>query len=265
MAVSDLWSFFRQLLILPHRSTSDFVDIIAISLVLLLLELPLPVFLVLLYRTGITPALSRNLRFVAAALVAIRGAAFLFRIRDAWRAGILPVASHAALTEVRSQSWLWFFLSPASHWWTTMLVISRTLNFGSRLAFVFFLVALACQRGPSRNVDKHASRQVRNAALAAIFAQTLSIIILLISFQVFAHAVRTYGPAGTAVPGVLSDLRSLLFALPALIAPLIILVGVTRKALRASVSNVEGSQKNGADCRHPHGYPAYLCGCVWNP
>ena len=214
MAVSDLWSFFRQLLILPHRSTSDFVDIIAISLVLLLLELPLPVFLVLLYRMGITPALSRNLRFVAAALVAIRGAAFLFRIRDAWRAGILPDVSRVALRA-------------GSHLSAATFVISDAASFGSGLAFVFFLVALGCQSGPSQNAGKRASRQVRNAALIAISARALSIIILLISFQVYAHAVRSYGPAGTAAPSVFSELRRLLFELPGMIAPMIILAGVS--------------------------------------
>jgi hypothetical protein len=223
IAVSALWSFFRFLLTGPHTSTSDFAGSITVFLVILLLELPLPVFLVLLYRTGIRPELSRNLRFVAAALVAVRCAAILFEVRDQWNAAILPVASHVA-SPGGTQSW--FFLSPASHWWSSLLVISNVVNFGSRLAFVFFLVALARQNGPSQNADKHASSQVRNAALAAIFVGALSIVALLISFQVLAHAVRTYGAAGMTAPGMLSDLRRLLFALPSLIAPLIILVGV---------------------------------------
>jgi len=202
IAASALWSFFRQLLIGPHGSTSHFV-------LILLLELPLPVFLVLLYRAGTTPVLSRNLKLVAAALAAIRGAAVLFAVRDVLRAVILPIASHAAL--------------PA---WNPSLLISDAAGVVSGLAFLFFLVALARQRGPSRIAGKRASRQVRNAALIAIFARALLIIILLISFQVYTHEVRTYGQAGMAAPSVLSELRSMLFALPGLIAPWIILAGV---------------------------------------
>src|SRR5580692_1647392 len=110
IAVSALCGFFRQLLIGPHNSTSELVTITAFNLIFVLLELPLPVLLVLLYRTGTRPALSRNLRFMVATLVVIRGAAFLFGIRDVWRAGILPVASHAA-SPAGTQSW--FILSPA--------------------------------------------------------------------------------------------------------------------------------------------------------
>jgi hypothetical protein len=228
IAVSVLWSFFLQVLVGPHGSTSDLVGSIAISLVLLLFELPLPVFLVLLYRTGITPALSRNLRFVAVALVAIRTSAVLFDIGRVWRAGILPVASNA-VSPAWSQSW--FFLSPANHWWTATLMISNVVNVASRLAFIFFLVAIACQVAPSQNADKRASRQVRNAALVAIFTGALSIILLII-FQVYAHAVRTYGQAGAA-----ATLRSLLFALPGLIAPLIILVGIIRSPRITNADN----------------------------
>jgi hypothetical protein len=227
-AVSALWSFFLQVLIGPVTSTSGFVARIALSLVLLLFELPLPVLLVLLYRTGVRTALSRNLRFVAAALAAIRSVAFLFAVRDMWRAGIIPAASHAA-SPAGSQSWL--FLSPASHWWAITLVISNVVSVGSRLAFIFFLVAIACQVAPSQNADRHATRQVRNAALAAIFTGALSVI-LVISFQVYAHAVRTYGQAGAA-----ATLRSLLFGLPNVIAPWIILASVVRSSRIANAGN----------------------------
>jgi hypothetical protein len=221
--MSELWSFFRELLIGPHNSTSELVAITALNLIFVLVELPLPVLLVLLYRTGTRPALSRNLRLMAATLVVIRGAAFLFGIRDVWRAGIPPDVSRVA-SLAGSQSW--FFVSPASHWWTATLLISNVVSFASGLAFIFFLVALACQRGPSQNADKLASRQVRNAALAAIIARAFLIFVLLISFQVYAHAMRIYGPPETAAPGVLFDLRRLLFELPGLIAPLIILVSI---------------------------------------
>jgi len=65
-----------------------------------------------------------------------------------------------------------------------MLVISNAVNLGSALAFVFFLFALAHQRGLWQHPGKRASRQVRNAALIAIFARAFSIIALLISFEV---------------------------------------------------------------------------------
>jgi len=57
----------------------------------------------------------------------------------------------------------------------------------------------------------------------------ISIITLLIVFRVYGYG---YGPARMGVSSVLSELRSLLFALPDLIAPLIILVSVTN-ALRS--------------------------------
>jgi hypothetical protein len=138
------------------------------------------------------------------------------------------------VSSATSQSW--FFLSPASHWLATLVVITGTVNVGSELAFVVFLVALACQGGPSQNADKHASRQVRNAALTAIFARTLLIIFLLISFQVYAHAVRTYG---TVAPLVLVYLRNLLFELPGLIAPWIILASVNRSSRIANADSAK--------------------------
>jgi len=143
-----------------------------------------------------------------------------------WRARILPVVSHALLPAWNDS---WFFLSPASHWWASTLVISRAASVVSGLAFVFFLIALACQRGPSQNADKRASRRVQIAALVAIFVGAISIITLLIVFRVYGYG---YGPARMGVSSVLSELRSLLFALPDLIAPLIILVSVTN-ALRS--------------------------------
>lgn len=224
IAASELFNFFRQLLIIPYNPTSRLAAIVALSLIFLFCELPLPILLVLLYRTGIKPMLSHSLTLMAAAIVVIRGAGFLFRIREVWRGGILPDVSRVA-SLAGSQSW--FILSPTSHWWTAVLLISDLVRFGSGLAFVFFLVALARQRGPSQNYDKHASRQVRNAALTAIFARALLIIFLLISFQVYVHAMRTYGPAGTSTHDVLFDLRRLLFELPPLIAPMIILAGIT--------------------------------------
>lgn len=219
MAASALWSFLAQLLIGPHRSTSEFVFSIAFSLFLLLLELPLPVLLVLLYRTDTRPSLSGNLRLAAAALAAIRGAFVLFEIRDVWRAGIPPAASRVALS-ASSQSW--YFLATGSHFWTATLVISDAVNLGSRLAFVFFLVALASQAAPARRADGRASRQVRNAALTAIFVRALSMLLALIGYRVYAHAALTYGHAATA-PSLLPMLRNELFSLPGLIAPMIIL------------------------------------------
>ena len=134
IAASALCNFFRQLLIIPN-STSRLVAITALSLIFLFVELPLPVFLLLLYRTGIRPTLSSNLALMATTLAVFRGAAFLFSIREVWRAGILPDVSRAA-SLAGSQSR--FVLSPASHWWTATLMISNVVSFGSEPGICFF-------------------------------------------------------------------------------------------------------------------------------
>jgi len=188
--------------------------IAGIAMALSALWTPLPILLLLLYRTRVTPAISKNLRLLAKLLIVIRAASLSFAVWDVWHTGIQPLPKYSVLPASLASS---FYVGPPGQW------ISDVVSLVSRVAFLLFFIALARQAPIASNTDPVAMRRVRKAALAAVIAGALFMVLDYVSYQVYAHALRTYGHKEASI---LPTLRQLLFALPALIAPWIIYTGV---------------------------------------
>jgi hypothetical protein len=214
MATSAVWSALKLPLIASVNSYSDLIGWIVISAFTLLLDLPLPILLLLLYRTSVTPAISKKARLLVTLLIVVPAARLSFAAWDVWHTGIQPPPKHFALPAGIVSA---FYLSPAGQ------LISDFISLVSRAAFILFLVALARQLSIPSNTDAVAMGRVRKAALIAVLAGAASIFLTFVSYLVYAHAARAYLHKEA---DILPTLRNLLFAVPALIARWIIYAGV---------------------------------------
>jgi hypothetical protein len=224
MAVAALWSFFGQFLLMEDvRGTTSVPSIVTIAFSFLLLEAPLPVFLLMFYRSGITPSVSKQLRNRALALALIRGLNLVFVGLDQWRERgnpgrvALPSGSH----------WGWFNES-----WIRWAV-SGAVTLFSVLAFMLFLIALSRQISGGRDFEWGRARLVKRAALIAAGSRAMYLV-MECAAGMWMYSMQRSGVVHdvTSVPAIL---RSALFALPGLAAPLIIYVsiGTRREAVIA--------------------------------
>jgi hypothetical protein len=175
------------------------------------------VFLLLLYRAEIGLTVSRNMRYLAQALVVIRGVSLAGSVVSDWRQGV-----HLNWANVQLHLhgvWLWFFQSPAR------TLISDAIELSSMLAFILFLIAVSCQVGVARGADTRRTQQVKTAALVAVCARGFHLI-MVVGSGVMMYSMQQRGVVHHSVTSVPTIVRNAFFALPGMIAPLIVYVSI---------------------------------------
>jgi hypothetical protein len=216
MALSSLWSFFDKLLFAAVGPATSSVEMAITAVILLPLDLCLPVFLLVVYRSGISPVVSRNLRNLALGLALIRGARLAVFGWNAWSHGINPASGHINLAGDGFGGWFYQSLTRA--------LISDALELASILAFIPFLVALSRQTGTPEPRPACESRLVRKTALIAASVRGL-VIIGGIGGGIMMYSMQQRGVVHN-IARVTSIARNALFALPGLIAPLIVYASI---------------------------------------
>ncbi len=209
MAVAALWSFGQLVMMAVVRGGMSLPQSAAVALSFLLLEAPLPVFLLIFSRSGITPSVSRRLRNRVLVLALISGLDLVFTGLREWRG-----RGSGSLIES---------------------AVSGAITLLSIVAFMLFLIALSRQTGGGRDFEEGRRRLVRTAALIAAGSRA-GFLLMEFAAQVWIYSMHLAHNV-TSVQGML---RTALFALPGLAAPLIVYVcigpasiGTPREAIAA--------------------------------
>jgi hypothetical protein len=200
MAISTLWSFGN--LFLSAMTTGRDPLVFSLGLVpLFLLGVPLPVFLLLLYRAGVLLTVSSKLRSVALVLAVIRCVDFVVSGMSDWLHGIHSNQSpvHAALSDA--------------------------IDLTAMFTFILFLFALSRQSGAAEESPAVGSGKVKNAAMVAVCARGLDLIMVVgVGVMMYPMEKRLHLNSGFTSPQAIA--RNALFALPGVIAPLIVYVSL---------------------------------------
>jgi hypothetical protein len=214
MAVAPLWGFGHFLTMAVVRGTISLPSIAAVVFSFLVLDAPLPVFLLMFYRSGITLLVSKPLRNRALVLALIRGLDLAFTGLREWRERggsghvALPSASRGAA----------FYESP------TGSVVSDAITLFSMLAFLLFLIALSRQVRGGRDFEAGRTRLVKGAALIAAGSRVLYLVAeFMVGMWIYSMQRRGVVHDATSAQVIL---RTALFALPGLAAPLIIYASI---------------------------------------
>lgn len=130
-------------------------------------------------------------------------------VAETWRKGL-----HGSANRIPESVnfWLWFSQSSAR------FLISDVLAPLSRLGFLFFLVALARQVQLPRDPGEGRTPLIRNVALLAAIIGVLGLILIVTS----QYGTMQYRGRIAGVPNGLTIVRTVIFGLPGLIAPMIV-------------------------------------------
>ncbi len=207
MAAAALWGVFSQFLVIVSlRGNFSLLSINLAVFSFLLLDVPLPVFLLILYRSGITPSVSKQLRNRALVSGFIKGLDIVYSGLHAWRQPRDPGGVG---------------LSTGSH---LSALTSEAIGMLSMVAFALFLLALSRQERGGRDFEPRPMRLVKRAALIAAGSRALYLVLeFLATLWVYSMQRRGVVHNVTSAPMML---RAALFALPGLAAPLIVYVSI---------------------------------------
>lgn len=181
---------------------------------------PFFLLLLLISRPWTLLFLSEKQRYLDWTLVLIRSAGFIVSIAEIWRKGL-----HGAANRISESGNFWLSLSQSS----TRFLISDVFALLSGFGFLLFLVALAQQVKPPLGFGEGRPRMIRNLALFATMMSGLALILVATSQYEMMH----YRGRLTNPPNAVSIMRSALFGLPGLLAPLIVWSSVRRSGCRA--------------------------------
>ena len=215
LAVTALWKSFGLLTIafaLPRTPPG----LIATAVLTPLPGVPLILLLLLLSRPGNLLILSEKQRYLAWALVLIRSASFIVSIAETWRKGL-----HGATNRIPESDNLWLRFSQSS----ARFLISDVLALLSGFGFLLFLVALARPDRPPHEFVEGQPRLIRKVALIVAIIGGLGLMLTVTS----QYGLMQYRGQFAGAPNGLSVLRSVLFGLPGMLAPILVYSGVRRE------------------------------------
>ena len=223
MTVSVLWDFFGQVLFAAVGLQAPFFSVLFVAFYLLLMDAPLPVFLLILSRTGIVPAISANLRKLTLVLVMIEAVRIGVFVLTRWRRST-PTHAHWPGDSL----WLRFYQSTA---WS---LISDTVVLASMIAALLFLLALSRETGPARGQEPDSSRLVRRAAISTVVVRAITLL-MVIGGGAMMYEFQRRGLARANITSASGIVRNALFEIPGLIAPWIVYVSVRTETQPAAV------------------------------
>jgi len=216
MAVAPLWGFSQFLTMAVVRGTISLPSIAAVVFSFLVLDAPLPVFLLIFYRSGIALLVSKQLRNRTLVLALIRGLNLVFTGLREWRER--GNSAHIALPAGGRGTA--FYESP------TGSVVSDAITLFSMLTFLLFLIALSRQVLGGRVFEEGRARLVKGAALIAAGSRVLYLVAeFMVGMWIYSMQRRGVVHNATSAPAML---RTALFALPGLAAPLIVYFSIGR-------------------------------------